>query len=60
MPTPGILDQQPQWTWFMGWVNFLHKANEPDSVKALYNAHRTITLNEITKKKDGSYKIQLK
>jgi mannan endo-1,4-beta-mannosidase len=60
MPTPVILDQQPHWVWFMGWANFLHKANKPDSVNALYNAQRTITLNEIMKKQDGSYKVQVK
>ncbi len=60
MPTPGILNQQPRWTWFMGWTNFLHDANNPDSVRALYNAPRTITLDEITRNEDGSYKVQSK
>ena len=60
MPTPDILNEQPHWTWFMGWANLLHKANEPDSVTALYNAPSTITLNEITKNKDGSYEVQPK
>ena len=60
MPTPGILNKQPGWTWFMGWTNFLHDANHPDSVRALYNSPRTITLDEIARDEDGSYKIQLK
>ena len=58
MPTPEIINEQPQWTWFMGWANLLHIANKPDSVRALYNAPRTITLNEITKNRDGSYEVQ--
>ena len=60
MPTPEILNNQPQWTWFMGWSEYLNKANKPDSVKILYNSPRTITLNELTRNKNGSYEIHLK
>jgi len=45
MPTPEIINEQPQWTWFMGWADFLHKVNNPDSVRALYTV--------------GSYEVQL-
>ena len=60
MPAPEILDQQPQWTWFMGWAEWLHKANTPDAVKTLYNSPRVITLDEISMDKNGHYVIQIK
>ena len=59
MPAPEILIEQPEWTWFMGWSEFLTKANKTDSVKILYNSRRTLTLKEVKRNKDGSYKIIL-
>ncbi|MFP4547392.1 MAG: glycosyl hydrolase [Fidelibacterota bacterium] len=59
MPSPEILEEQPKWTWFMGWANWLTKANEPEDVKALYNSPRVITLDEIKRNKDGSYTITI-
>ena len=57
MPSPEILEEQPNWTWFMGWANWLYKANTPDSVKALYNSSRTITLDMIEKDDEGRFTI---
>lgn len=59
LPTPIILEQQPKWTWFMGWANWLFKANEPDSVRALYDSPRVLTLDEIEKNEKGEYRIDL-
>jgi len=47
MPTPEILDKQPNWCWFMTWANFIDKANQPDEVKRLYNDKRVITKDEL-------------
>ena len=58
MPTPELLDQQPRWTWFMGWAEWLHKANTPEAVRALYNSPRTITLDEISIDDSGRYVIK--
>ncbi len=57
MPVPQTIKEQPRWTWFMGWSDFLFKANNADSVRSLYNAPQTITLDEITKNNEGYYKI---
>ena len=58
LPGPEVIHNQPQWTWFMGWANWLHKANTKDSVRMLYNDPKVVTLDEITRQDDGSYKIQ--
>lgn len=56
LPTPEILQEQPQWTWFMGWANWLHKANSPDSVQQLYQSERVISLDRLHFKQ-GRYRI---
>ncbi len=47
LPTPEILDQQPEWVWFMNWARFVWTHNEPEAVKTLYNSPRVLTLDEI-------------
>jgi len=60
MPMPEVLVNQPYWTRYMGWANFLNSHNSPDSINALYNAPNTINLDEISISENGSYKIQTK
>ncbi len=60
MPMPQTIINQPKWTWFMGWADFIDSANDPDSVRALYNAPQTITLDEISRNNDGHYEIIIK
>ena len=60
MPTPEVLNKQPKWTWFMGWAEFLTTANITDSVKNLYNSPRALTLKEVKRTKDGTYKLNFK
>ncbi|GAB3839162.1 glycoside hydrolase family 26 protein [Kribbella italica] len=43
MPTPELLEAQPQWVWFMTWTNFLTNANTPEAVRELYAGARTRT-----------------
>jgi mannan endo-1,4-beta-mannosidase len=50
LPTPAILEQQPQWSWFMCWAHFPWTNNTHEIVKALYNSPRVLTLDEIRKK----------
>jgi mannan endo-1,4-beta-mannosidase len=57
MPAPKIIENQPKWTWFMGWADWLFKANSPDSVIALYNSPRTISMEMISKEESGKYII---
>ena len=47
LPTPDILEQQSQWTWFMVWARFIWRVNEPDSVREIYNLPQTLTRDEI-------------
>lgn len=60
MPSPVILEEQPKWTWFMGWANWLYKANDPDSVKALYNYDHSISLDKLSRDSEGKYSIKVK
>jgi mannan endo-1,4-beta-mannosidase len=46
-PTPGILDDQPQLTWFMIWTKWLWTHNQREDIIELYNDPRVITLDEI-------------
>ncbi|MBI9070216.1 MAG: glycosyl hydrolase family 26 [Melioribacteraceae bacterium] len=58
MPTPKILNEQPMWSWFMGWANWLYKENDPDSVKALYNDTRTISMDKLMRNKESKFSIK--
>ena len=40
LPTPDILEQQPQWAWFMTWTNFLTRDNELADVRGLFDSER--------------------
>jgi mannan endo-1,4-beta-mannosidase len=43
LPSPEVLDQQPRWTYFMDWSEFIQNANAEQQVKAIYNAPRVLT-----------------
>jgi mannan endo-1,4-beta-mannosidase len=59
IPTPEILEQQPQWTWYMPWAWILFVANKPDDIKALINSDKVLTLDEISRNpKSGNYSIK--
>jgi mannan endo-1,4-beta-mannosidase len=47
LPTPEILEKQPEWVWFMDWARFIWTANEPENVQTLYDSPRVLTLDEI-------------
>jgi mannan endo-1,4-beta-mannosidase len=46
VPSPEILDQQPLWTWFMVWANFVNTHNSPEQMRALYHSPRVLTHEE--------------
>ncbi len=46
LPSWQIIDQQPQWTWFMTWAGFIWRENHPDSVRALYHYDKVMNLGE--------------
>ncbi len=43
VPTPEILEHQPEWTWFMIWANFVNNHNTPEQIRELYNYPGIIT-----------------
>ncbi len=47
VPSPEILDDQPMWTWFMIWVQWVETHNTPQKVKDLYDYPRTLSLDEV-------------
>lgn len=47
MPDPGLLAKQPQWTWFMTWVDFVFHANTKQELKTLYDSKRVLTRDEL-------------
>jgi mannan endo-1,4-beta-mannosidase len=47
IPTPQILTNQLQWSWFMIWARFPWTNNKPEEVKALYNDPIVLTRDEI-------------
>lgn len=47
LPTPEILEQQPQWVWFMCWAHFPWTHNTHEIIKSLYSSPRVLTLDEV-------------
>lgn len=47
MPSAEILAQQPDWIWFMTWVDFVFNENTHDELKAIYEAESTISRRDI-------------
>ena len=45
LPTPEILEQQPYWTWFMCWANWVSRPeiNTEEAVRNLYSSSRVKT-----------------
>lgn len=50
MPSAEILAQQPNWLWFMTWVDRALYSNTIDELKAIYNADNTLTREELSVK----------
>jgi mannan endo-1,4-beta-mannosidase len=46
-PTPEILDQQPEWAWFMIWSKWVETHNTPEKIKDLYSYPRTLSHEDI-------------
>jgi mannan endo-1,4-beta-mannosidase len=60
IPTEEILQQQPQWSWYMPWGWILFVANKPDDIKSLINSEIVLTLDEIEIDNKGRYSIKSK
>jgi mannan endo-1,4-beta-mannosidase len=58
IPTVGILEQQPRWSWFMPWGWILFFSNSPDRIREVYQSPRVLTLDEVTVDRDGHYSVR--
>jgi mannan endo-1,4-beta-mannosidase len=58
LPSAEILQQQPNWAWFMSWGWILFLANEPDRIKAIYHSERVLTLDRISVDMNGRYSVR--
>ena len=46
LPSPEVLENQPNWSWFMTWSNFLDRVNSPEEIKATFHDEKVLGLNE--------------
>ncbi len=58
LPTPEILENQPNWSWFMPWGWILFVFDKPDLIREIMNSEKVLTLDEIEKDKKGNYRIK--
>ncbi len=47
LPTAGILSEQPQWAFFMGWSELVFSNNSIAQIISLYNSSKVVTLGEM-------------
>lgn len=47
LPAVNLLNQQPLWTFFMGWSELTFQANSNQKIQEIYWSDRVITLNEM-------------
>lgn len=47
LPTAAILQQQPKWTFFMGWATDVFSNNTPTQIQAVYDSPNVITLDQM-------------
>ena len=56
-PSSETLTAQPKWAWFMPWGNLVFWGNGPERLKKLYEDERILTRDQVTRDKDGTYRI---
>ena len=47
MPSPEILIEEPRFTWFMVWSEFIEKSNTQQHIKHVFDSERVITLDKL-------------
>ena len=57
IPSLEIMEQQPQWSWFMPWGWILFISNEPEQIREVYLSERVLTLDEVTMDRQGKYSL---
>jgi mannan endo-1,4-beta-mannosidase len=46
LPTPEVLEQQPRWTYFMTWSEWIRSANTLEAANAIYHSPRTLNRDD--------------
>jgi mannan endo-1,4-beta-mannosidase len=46
MPTPAIVQQQPEWRWFMTWTSLLEEWNSVERIRGIYHAPNAISRDD--------------
>ena len=57
IPDKEVLEQQPQWSWFMPWGWILFMSNETGLINEVYHSDRVLTLDEVTVDRHGKYTV---
>jgi mannan endo-1,4-beta-mannosidase len=60
IPTRGILEEQPGWTWFMPWGWILFYSNDAGDIRELYQSDLVLTMDEVTVDHRGKYTLRTK
>ena len=58
IPDKEVLEQQPQWSWFMPWGWILFLSNETDLINEVYHSNRVLTLDGVTVDQKGQYSVK--
>lgn len=58
-PSPEILANQDNWTWFMPWGNLVLWGQGPEILKELFKDDKVLTKDEVIRDKEGNYQINL-
>ncbi len=58
-PSPEILANQDNWTWFMPWGNLVLWGKGPEILKELFKDDKVLTKDEVIRDKEGNYQINL-
>ena len=58
IPDMEILEQQPQWSWFMPWGWILFLSNETDLINEVFNSDRVLTMDEVSVDQKGQYSVK--
>jgi mannan endo-1,4-beta-mannosidase len=57
VPTPEILEQQPQWCWFMPWGCLVDRRANETKVPELYACERVLAMDDVSRRDNGTYHI---
>ena len=58
IPDMGVLEQQPQWSWFMPWGWILFMSNETELINEVYQSDQVLTLDEVRVDPKGEYSVK--